>query len=296
MIKQGIMSLVYKDSIFKLKDVVRFEIQKPLEIMAPLLSSSSEFLLFRQEDGKEKLYSSNFRVISNYDYSNLRVVSSNLIIAALGDKFGVIDSLKKIILPFKYDGIVYQDGVFSLLSNGKFGMYDPSTKLLLPAKFEKLVKIYDRVKVSFYTSIAGRNVFLDQRGKTISQGFDQVNYWNSDTALVKMDSKFALYSISAKKNVYGPFETYDYISKENKTIKIYQNRRYGVFTEKRGEIIAVKYNDLINLGTAEKPFYFAEHHIEEADFYVVLHLNSEGKVVRTQPYKADEYEKILCDE
>lgn len=83
---------------------------------------------------------------------------------------------------------------------------------------------------------------------------------------------------------------------EGKIMVIHKENFYGVLSNKRGEIIPASYTDIINLGTAEEPLFFAEKHIEEAGIYVIIYFDQNGKILRKQAFEEDEYDKIYCDE
>ncbi|HBS28308.1 MAG TPA: hypothetical protein DEB06_02400, partial [Phycisphaerales bacterium] len=77
-------------------------------------------------------------------------------------------------------------------------------------------------------------------------------------------------------------------------VRIHKENHYGILSSTRGMIIAPTYNEIINLGTEDIPFYFAEKHVEEADIFVVLYFNKDGTQVKREIYEADEYERIYC--
>jgi len=48
------------------------------------------------------------------------------------------------------------------------------------------------------------------------------------------------------------------------------------------------------VGTAEKPLYFTEKNVEEAEIFVVIYYNDQGTMIRREIYESDEYDRIYC--
>jgi hypothetical protein len=76
---------------------------------------------------------------------------------------------------------------------------------------------------------------------------------------------------------------------------VQQDNAYGVIHSTKGMIIPLNFSDIVNVGSAEKPMYFTEKHVEEASVFVVIYYNHEGKFLRKEIYEQDDYEKIYCD-
>jgi hypothetical protein len=53
---------------------------------------------------------------------------------------------------------------------------------------------------------------------------------------------------------------------------------------------------VINVGSPEKPFYFTDKRVEEAEIDVVIYYDHKGKLIRKQVYESNEYEMIYCEE
>ena len=135
-------------------------------------------------------------------------------------------------------------------------------------------------------------------GQEISEfKFGQISYWNDSVALIKIDDDWSFYEIKDEEIVLEGIQRVDYIqdNEQEKIAYVMTNKGFGVFSNVRGEILSPSFNNIINLGTAEKPIYFAEKHVSEADFYVVVYANAQGETIRSQAFRADEYDKILCE-
>jgi hypothetical protein len=228
------------------------------------------------------------------------VLSRNIFVVEQKGKTGLVDSTGKVILPLKYDGIGGFDGTYvSILHRSRFGIFGHSVKVLIEPRFDAQVKVFDPVGKIFLANDNGNYAFIDQKGKLLSEHkFKDVNLWKNDTVLVKEGNDQYLYSIKAKQNVSDSFQSFK-IFKDTpgeKLAMVYKNSVYGVLSNLKGFIIPLKYNDITNLGSVERPFYMAEHHVQEADLYVVLYINYAGKVVMSQAYKSSDYDKLLCQE
>ena len=75
---------------------------------------------------------------------------------------------------------------------------------------------------------------------------------------------------------------------------VHQHTNYGVVHNQKGTIIPISYNDVVNVGSDEKPLYFTEKQVEEAAIFVVLYYNDKGELLRTAVYDQEEYDKLHC--
>jgi hypothetical protein len=200
----------------------------------------------------------------------------------------------------KYDGIASLDGTYiSILNRSHFGIFGPSDKILIEPRFDAQIKVFDPVGKIFLANDNGNYAFIDQKGKLLSEHkFKEVNLWKNDTVVVREGNEQYLYSIKSKQRVSDSFQSFKIFkdTPNEKLATVYKNSVYGVISNKNGFIIPLKYNDITNLGSVERPFYMAEHHVEEADLYVVLYINYTGKIVMSQAYKSSDYDKLLCQE
>jgi hypothetical protein len=82
---------------------------------------------------------------------------------------------------------------------------------------------------------------------------------------------------------------------EEKLIIINKEGNYGVVSSKEGIVIPIKFSDIVNVGSKDKPMYFTEKHVQEASIFVVIYYDSAGKMLRKEVYEQDDYERIYCD-
>ena len=76
---------------------------------------------------------------------------------------------------------------------------------------------------------------------------------------------------------------------------MHRENYYGIISNRNGLVIPPTFHDIINLGTAEMPFYFTEKSVEEAGIYVVIYYDHTGKLVRRQAYEEEDYDRIYCN-
>ncbi len=213
-------------------------------------------------------------------------------------KKGILNDKGLIIVKAEYEGIgQVRDSLANILSKGKFGAYDLSRQLLIKPNYLKRIEKY---AANYLIGLKANGYgFLNREGDELSEFiFSQVEFWNDSVSLVKQGGSWNLYSISDEEILVEGIHEYEYI-KDDKTEKLayfYTSTGFGVFSNVRGEIMPPTYNDIINLGSPDNPLYFAEKHIPEADFYIVVYADANGETVRSQAYREEEYEMIRCDE
>ncbi|MDA0194072.1 MAG: WG repeat-containing protein [Bacteroidetes bacterium] len=211
-------------------------------------------------------------------------------------KKGILNDKGLIIVKAAYEGIgQVRDSLANILSKGKFGAYDLSKKILIKPNYLKRIEKYaSNYLVALKEDGYG---FLNREGEELSEFiFSQVEFWNDSISLVKQNGLWNLYSIPDEEIIVEGIREYEYLKSDvtEKLAYFYTSTGFGVFSNVRGEIMAPTYNDIINLGSPDNPLYFAEKHIPEADFYIVVYADANGDTVKSQAYREEEYEKILC--
>jgi hypothetical protein len=178
----------------------------------------------------------------------------------------------------------------------KFGLFDVQRKRLIKPEYSKNLSLYnERVLVALKNGSYG---FIGWDNKPLS-GFEyaDVQHWNDTLAWVKKNFMWMLYNLKTKKMQLDKIRSMKLIvDKPGERIAIVQqDNAYGVIHSTKGMIIPLNFSDIVNVGSAEKPMYFTEKHVEEASVFVVIYYNHEGKFLRKEIYEQDDYEKIYCD-
>ena len=92
--------------------------------------------------------------------------------------------------------------------------------------------------------------------------------------------------LNSYREISSPDDTKFYLA-ENDT-------GFGVLGTRSGQLINLTFTDIINLGFDNRPIYFAEKYIPEADLYIVIYYSQDGKLLRKQVFSSQEYSKIYC--
>lgn len=232
------------------------------------------------------------------EFDGLEYLGHGFFLVVKGAKKGLMDALGKIVLPMEYTAIVSTGpGIVSLLKDQKFGLFNLISRKLIKPSFERNVMLYDEDKLLAFKE--GYYGFMNWEAKALSAfEFEEIQRWNDSISIVKRNFQWSLYEINTRKIVMSKIKDFHSIGDydEGKIMVIHKENFYGVLSNKRGEIIPASYTDIINLGTAEEPLFFAEKHIEEAGIYVIIYFDQNGKILRKQAFEEDEYDKIYCDE
>jgi tetratricopeptide (TPR) repeat protein len=230
-------------------------------------------------------------------YDRIETAGSGYFIVHKKEKKGLINSSGKVILPISYDAIgTAVNGMISLLKGMKFGAYDLHQKKLIPPIYDKNIIHFDNNTLVAYKGTAYG--FVNKQNKPLSEFvFSEIQPWSDSIALVKKNGLFQLYnfykktadvtSISAIKTIKD--------TPEEKLIIISNEGNYGVVSNKKGIVIPIKFSDIVNVGSRDKPMYFTEKHVQEASIFVVIYYDSTGKMLRKEVYEQDDYERIYCD-
>ncbi|MDN4166734.1 WG repeat-containing protein [Cytophagales bacterium LB-30] len=224
-------------------------------------------------------------------------LAEQAIVADKKGKKGLIDGQGQSLVPMKYEAIGnYREGMVSLLLNKQFGAYLLTEKKLIPTQYERLLKAYTATVL--LAAKGGKWGFITSDNQPLSEfSFDEVHYWTDSVALVRNDEAWSVYDFYEDDYLYEDIENFHFIrqSAEENVLQILTPSGYGIYSSLHGEVVPPTYNDLLNLGTAEQPLYFAEKHVAEADFYVVLYLNAKGETLHKQVFTPEEYDFIYCD-
>ncbi len=260
-------------------------------------SPDSVKYFYLEEKNKKQLYevdSGAKRFLLEFDY--IEDLGYNVFLIEQKEKKGLVGLDGKMIIPFDYDAIVKTSNhVASLLRDKKFGIYDLKNSRLVKANYERnLIFFNEGLLVAFKNGFYG---FIDMEENSISNfEFDEVKPWSDSTAFVKKNFRWMIYHIYDKKILQAQIKDF-YLIKDDPDERIaiiHKENEYGVLSNKRGLIIQPTFSDVLNLGTSDKPLYFTEKNVEEADVFIVIYYDQNGHLIRRHIYEADEYDRIFC--
>jgi hypothetical protein len=284
------------DSVrFYVNDHSFFELAQPLRYEFIPGKDSTSFLMIDQHE-KKTVYNHQGKKLFTVAYDKIQYGGEGLFIVHKKEKKGLVNADGKALLPVEYDAIGSpQGGVVSLLKAMKFGMFDYKRRKLIKPEYNKnLVSYEPGVMVAFRDGSYG---FLGWDNKPVGKfEFEEIRYWNDTTALVKKRAAWMLYNIASQKVLLDDIKSFKLIrdTPDDKLAIIRQETGHGVLHNKNGTIIPLTFSDIVNVGSAERPVYFTEKHVEEASIFVVIYYGSDGQMLRKEVYEHDDYERIYC--
>ena len=223
-------------------------------------------------------------------------MGNEYIVVKKGRKQGLLGLDGKTLLPTKYEAIGnYTNGNVSLLFNRKFGLYRMPGKIAINTRYDRNIIAYNEQLLVAHKN--GGFGLIKNDGRAISEfDYKEIHYWNDTTALFKEGENWLFYNLVEKEPALENLSSVFFLknTQEESLAVVATPEGKGVFSSVHGEIIPPTFNDIINLGTAAIPIYFAEKHVSEADYYVVVYFDATGNIIKKQAYDAEDYEYIYC--
>ncbi|MEP2668075.1 MAG: WG repeat-containing protein [Cyclobacteriaceae bacterium] len=260
-------------------------------------SPDSVRFFYLEEKNKKQLYEVDSGVKRfALEFDHIEGLGDDLFLIEYKSKKGIVGPDGKSILPVEYDAIIKSSGnVISLLKDKKFGLYDIRRKKLFKAQYDRNITFFSESTLIVFKD--GFYGFVDNESSPISKfEFEEVRPWSDSSAMVRKNFRWMIYSVYDGKISNDQIKDYRLIkdTEQEKIAIIHKENEYGVMSNTRGVIIPATFSDLLNLGTAEKPFYFTEKNVEEAGIFVVIYYDENGQMIRRQIYESDEYDRIYC--
>ncbi|GAB4334000.1 MAG: hypothetical protein OHK0038_10610 [Flammeovirgaceae bacterium] len=255
------------------------------------------FIISEDSNKKKGLLAGDGTMLIANRYDQISLLGEGFGIVASGGKRGLIDLQGKLILPLNYEGIVHYDkNNFSVFAHKKFGMFNASNQFLIKPQYDALLRYYGTHDTLFIVK-KGKLGIINQKNEVISDFlFDELHYWNDSTLLGLHEGRWKLYNFSLKQFSSDVFESFNYLRKDSQEISIvtYRSSGYGLLSNKYGRIIPEEYTQIVNLGSENAPVYLAERVISQAGIYILLHISTDGKVLKEQVLKEEGYNKVAC--
>ena len=164
-------------------------------------------------------------------------------------------------------------------------------------EFEKNIQPYN--SFILIGEKAGKKGLINNTGHGLTQfEYEEIQYWSDSVALVKQDYSWQLIDIFKNEKIGQKMKSFHYVRNDDveKVIIGLVENGYGVFSNRKGEVISPTFNDVINLGTDKAPIYFTEKHVEEAEFYVVIYYDADGNLLYKQAFEGKDYPLIYCEQ
>ncbi len=257
------------------------------------------FLIVSNKAGKKNILSQDGKLLSKTWYDDIEPMSEGYFRFKKLKKFGLIDAAGKIIIQPIYTGLVeVKKGYFSVLINKKFGLFVPAKKLEIKPLYDVTVQPYPQSD-DLYVAKKGKFGIINAQSRSIVPfTFDRILFWTEDKMMVQLEKKWKIVDILAPTEETESFEDYSQLKTAPDEIMFitYNPTGFGLLSNKKGRLMTDEYSQIINLGTYEEPFYFAERYMSQANLYIILYFDKNGKVVRKQSLTEEEYAKIGCAE
>jgi hypothetical protein len=216
--------------------------------------------------------------------------------AAKGSKKGLLARNGKELVPVEMDAMILNSsGQISLLKNRNFGLFDLDTRKLIEPVYERNVTMLDKEHLIVFKDGFYGLIGWDTKPLTKFE-FAEVIPWAESVIWVKKNMQWVLMNFRTEEVILDRIKDFSWILKSvgENVVRVHCENYYGVISNTKGLIIPPTFHEITNLGTNEIPFYFTEKTVEEADIYVVIYYNQDGKLVRRQAYEEEEYERIYC--
>lgn len=293
------IALIFRDdsgmAIFPNKKIVEFSKDEKLRSISSDKNTEVHFLVISR-NGKNTLYRNGERVIESV--YEIGYISNEVFSAKARGEFGAMDSKARLIMRIRYDAIGEAvNGISPVIYNGRFGAYNFNDKILISLKFDEKLKPYnDHLLITKFREKKGLQSIKNEN--ILDTTYDELIFWSDSVALVKNSGHWSLFNFYTEESLLAEMSDFEFISKDpnNLGIKFRTSTGMGVYSSLSGLLFEPTFNDIINIGTPETPFYFCEKSIPEADYYVAVYKNAKGETVRTHAYRGEEYERIVCEE
>jgi len=285
------------DSLIDISYSQQTRLLRPTSIELTEEDKEAQYLLTRTSRGVDKVFNIYGVKILDGRYTSVEALGYEYLIVERSGKKGLFHKNGKMALKTSYNAIGnYDRGYVSTLINGRFGIYNHDKGVFLSTKYQKRLQPFGN---QYFIGTKGSSyglVDLDNKDVT-GYKFDQILDWNDSVALVQIEDDWKLYDVKNDNYVFEGISEFEVLrdDEEEKILLITKESKSGILSNRHGVVVGPTFNDIINLGTQEHPVYFCEKYIIEADFYVVIYYNSEGKILRKQIFtEPEEYDKIYC--
>ena len=276
-----------------------------------------EYLLIDPLYDPQMLMNPQGEVIVEQPLSDATVYPSGLLVIQAGRYQGLIDSTGQELLPPRYDGIgnYAAPGTLSLFKGKRFGLYQHPAGTIIEPTYESALTLYSRLDSAaqslFVAKENGKYGIVTATNQSATPfAFERVVYWNDTSALVKADGQWMIYRLSdqiANKRelneedvLYEGIDDFSFFSEggnqQEQLLRIYASKSYGVLSSQRGELLSPTYDgiSLFGAATADDYLFFTEKYVPEAELYIMIYLDADGRLVKRLALTPDQYDRMYC--
>lgn len=261
-------------------------------------SPDSVRFFYTESKGKNKIFNlQDGNALFTTEYNVVESIGHDYFIIAKGNKKGLLSRTGKELVPADMDAMIMnQRGQISLLKNKKFGLFDLGSRKLIKPIYERNVTSLDEQHLIVFKDGFYGLIGWDSKPVTEFE-FLEIVSWKANVIWVKKNFQWTLLNYVTKEVILDRIRDFSWIRKsdEENIAVVHRENFYGLISNTKGLLIPPTFHEIINLGTPELPFYFTEKGVEEADIYIVIYYNQDGKLVRRQALEEDEYDRIHCE-
>jgi hypothetical protein len=264
------------------------------------------FIYYENALMQKGLFGQNGTKICPPQYQSIYPLGNDLLNVQQNGKYGLVDSTGKTVLTVKYDGITNIEGNYkALILANKFGIYNRHRVILIEPSFDALPKLFGNPIKNplFVGQRKGQTGVVDKQNKVIIPfEFQEIlPYQDSIAIALNKKNEWIFYSFAKSTPAKERIKKTDFeeirllLSTEDEhLLQVKANSKYGLWHSRKGEIIRPEFEHINNLGTIERPFYFAER--REGNRYIINFINQQGEVIRNKNLSEDEYYRMICEE
>lgn len=225
-------------------------------------------------------------------YEELSVIDEKLFAIRVSGKYGVMTADGKLLLSPSYDLIQKKGNQLYTLKYGKIGNVDLETGEIFSNSYEAAFE----KKFSYYTTMKEGKVGLINESKEMVLDFDyqEIQVISDSLAWVKTDTTWVMLTLPGKKvrmdgiTRFAPMGVDGYF-------KVYSARGFGIMTAEGQFLFNPVYSDIIVLQSEDSMLFRAENYFQEADYYIVVWYDTEGRKVYSNAYRSGDYEVLYCE-
>ncbi len=283
-------------AIFPNKEVVEITEGQYLKSIGPKVKTDTHFLVVKERD--ENILYKNGLEQFRLTCDELGYISDSAFYVKKYNKYGAVGLDGRLIMRIRYDAISEaNNAVAPVLYNGKFGAYNFRDRVLLRMDYQEKIKPYN-VNM-FIVNENGQYGLLDNLNVIrVEPEFEQIKYWSDSSFLGLKEGSWNIVSMTDGSKTLSEIRYFEFIkdTPEEKILLIRKEEGYGVFHSAKGMIIPTVFHDVINLGNDKTQLYFTETAVSEADIYVVVYYDTNGKKLFSEAYREEVYDSLVCED
>ena len=123
-------------------------------VLEPIWNAAGDFnpsglaiVRFRESEKVAVIDKNGVYVLAPSNYSELKFISNDLLVARKDRKEGVITVRGEVIVPIQFDNVEIVDGFFKVRNNNKYGLYDKNGNMVFECIYPEIIETPDKFVV-----------------------------------------------------------------------------------------------------------------------------------------------------